>query len=331
MSLRVLISAAGRRVALLRLFKDEVRRLGLDGQVLAADASPLAAAMHDADAHFLVPPCGDGPAFVSTLLELCEEHKIGLVIPTIDPELPLYADQRRRFEAIGVTIAVSALETVAIGHDKQRTHEWLVSQGFPTIRQATVASIVASPDDWRWPLIVKPRRGSASIGVQRVASASELSAAARDGEFVVQEVARGNEHTVDVLVQRDGQCVCAVPRRRLEVRAGEVSKAVTVRDAAIEKIATDVAQRLPGAYGVLNLQLFHDPSSGDIRVIEINARFGGGYPLAHRAGAPMVRWLLEEVAGMPSSATNRDWQPGVVMLRFDDAVFVDAAQAGLSA
>jgi carbamoyl-phosphate synthase large subunit len=329
MTLNILVSAAGRRVALVRIFKDELQRLDLQGRVLAADASPLSAAFHDADTQVLVPPCAE-PAFVPSVLRLCQDHGVGLVVPTIDPELPLYAEHRQRFEAIGVTVAVSAPETVALSYDKLRTHEWLVAQGFPTVRQATAADVMDSPNGWPWPLIAKPRRGSASIGVRRVGDMDELRAATRQTECVVQAPAPGHEYTVDVLVRRDGRCVCAVPRRRLEVRAGEVSKGVTVRNAAIERLATEVAERLPGAYGVLNIQLFHDPSTGELRLIEINPRFGGGYPLTHRAGAPLARWLLEEVAGVPSTVTNQEWRAGVVMLRFDDAVFVDAGQAGVS-
>jgi carbamoyl-phosphate synthase large subunit len=330
MTLNVLVSSAGRRVALLRILKDELRRLDLHGRVLAADASPLSAAFHDAEARFLVPPCAE-PAFVTSVLRLCQDHGIGLVVPTIDPELPIYAEHRPQFEAIGVTVAVSAPETVAISYDKLRTHEWLVAQGFPTVRQAGAADVLATPRDWPWPLIAKPRRGSSSIGVSRVHDVDELRAVTRERRpYVVQALAPGDEYTVDVLVQRDGRCVCAVPRRRLEVRAGEVSKGVTVRNATIERLATDVAERLPGAYGVLNIQLFHDPSTGDVRVIEINPRFGGGYPLTHRAGAPLARWLLEEVAGAPSSVTSEAWRAGMVMLRFDDAVFVDAGQAGVA-
>lgn len=328
MTLNVLVSAAGRRVALVRILKEELRRLDVQGRVLAADASRLSAAFHDADTQALVPRVSD-PAFISAILRLCQDHGISLVVPTLDPELPLYSEHRERFEAIGVSVAVSAPETIAIAYDKARTHEWLVAEGFPTVRQGGVDDVVDSPADWRWPLIVKPRRGSASIGVRRVGDVAELRAATRDGEHVVQEAAAGDEYTVDVLVQRDSRCVCAVPRRRLEVRAGEVSKGLTVRNPGIERLATAVAERLPGAYGVMNIQLFHEPSTGALRVIEINPRFGGGYPLTHHAGAPLTRWLLEEAAGLPSSATNGEWRDGIVMLRFDDAVFVDAQKAGL--
>jgi carbamoyl-phosphate synthase large subunit len=59
-----------------------------------------------------------------------------------------------------------------------------------------------------------------------------------------------------------------------------------------------------------------------VAILEINARFGGGYPLAHRAGAPFTQWLLEEATDRSSSAHD-DWRPGVTMLRYDEAIFID--------
>jgi carbamoyl-phosphate synthase large subunit len=146
---------------------------------------------------------------------------------------------------------------------------------------------------------------------------------------VVQEVAPGSEHTVDVLVLSDGRCAGAVPRRRIAVRAGEVEKGVTVRDPAVEDLARRVAEALPGAYGVLNVQIFVDPAQGDMRVIEINARYGGGFPLAFEAGAHYPAWTIEEILGRPSSVTDH-WRAGLVMLRYDDAVFAEAADVGLA-
>lgn len=66
-------------------------------------------------------------------------------------------------------------------------------------------------------------------------------------------------------------------------------------------------------------QVIDDAQRGP-QVIEINARFGGGYPLAHEAGAHFADWLLQEQAGMALQA-NDDWREGVTMLRYDDAVF----------
>jgi carbamoyl-phosphate synthase large subunit len=106
----------------------------------------------------------------------------------------------------------------------------------------------------------------------------------------------------------------------MEVRAGEVSKGITVKDKRLMDLARAVAEALPGAFGPLNIQCFMD-DSGKIQIIEINARFGGGYPLAHRAGARFTDWLLDELEGKLPSWSD-DWTDDLAMLRYDEAIFV---------
>ncbi len=328
MAVTVLISSAGRRMALLGCFREALASLGAQGRVIATDASPLAAAFQSADASFAVPRC-TAPEFVPAMLEICRREGVRLVVPTIDTELPAYAAVRGEFEKIGTTVAISAPETVRIGGDKIRTQEWLRGEGFPTVRQGSVEEVRSSLAGWPFPLVVKPAAGSASIGVRLVRSRREFDAAAEVPGAIVQTVAQGTEHTVDVLVDRAGRVVCAVPRRRLEVRAGEVSKGMTVRDGRLIGLATSIGERLPGAYGALNVQIFLDEASGAMSVIEINPRFGGGFPLSHEAGAKFPQWLLEEILGLPSSASADGWRDGLVMLRYDAAVYVDRERVGL--
>jgi carbamoyl-phosphate synthase large subunit len=317
----VLVSSAGRRVELLRGFRQALDDLGLDGRVVATDQSWYSSARHSADAGYDVPACSD-PAFVPRLVELCAEERVDLVVPTIDPELPVLAAASAELAAVGTTVAVSAPAVVAIAADKVATHDWLVAHDFPTVRQATVATVLDDPASWPFPLMVKPRFGSAAHGVAVVNDTAELDVAARVGEVVVQTVAAGREHTIDVLVDRTGACVCAVPRRRIEVRAGEVSKAITVRSPTLEQLAADVCAALPGPFGALTIQVFVDDTSGRLAIIELNARFGGGFPLSREAGADFPRWIIEDLLGRPSTATADGWRDGVVMLRYDAAVFV---------
>ncbi|MCB9727931.1 MAG: ATP-grasp domain-containing protein [Deltaproteobacteria bacterium] len=324
----VLISSAGRRVALLRTFRGALAELGLEGRLLAVDISRASAAFHDADLGLQVPRC-DSAEFIPAMLEICRAHEVRLVVPTLDPELLPYAAHRAEFAAIGTTVAISSPQVVAIGSDKVQTHAWLSSQGFPAPRQALPEDVLAAPDDWPWPLIVKPVRGSSSIGVARVETPSALRMAARAGDHIVQTCAPGKEYTVSVYVDHHGRCQCAVPRRRLEVRAGEVQKGMAVRAPAVQALARDIAERLPGAYGVLNVQIFWDEATGALTVIELNARFGGGYPLAWEAGARYSRWLIEDLLGLPSTASWDAWRDGLVMLRYDDAVFVSRDDAGV--
>lgn len=324
----ILISSAGRRVALLRLMRATLADMGLAGEVMAADMSPLSAAFQDAERAFIVPRC-TASGFIPAMLDLCRQNEISLLVPTIDTELPAYAAHREEFARIGTTVSISTPEVIAIGGDKARTHEWLTSKGLPTVRQAPVEHVLARPSDWPFPFLVKPAGGSSSIGVAIVRDRVQLEAATRGGGFIAQSIAAGVEHTIDFLAGRDGRCRCAVPRRRFEVRAGEVSKGMTVRSVALEELAERICVALPGAYGCLNVQVFQDESTGALNVIEINPRFGGGFPLAWEAGARFPRWIIEEILGLPSTSSASRWRNGLVMLRYDDAVFVDAARMGL--
>jgi carbamoyl-phosphate synthase large subunit len=306
-----------------------MRELGLSGRVFAVDCSRTAPAFHLADAAWKVPPCAS-PDFVPAMLELCAREQIGLIVPTIDTELPAYARHRADFAAIGTTAAVSGPEAVAIAADKLSTHRWLTDNGFPTVRQAMPEEVMDNPEAWSFPLIAKPRGGSAGMGVicVRTVAALKVAASERD-DLVVQEIAPGWEHTVNVYVDRLGRCRCAVPHRRLEVRHGEVSKAVTVKHQGLMDLAKRLAETLPDAYGALNTQCF--VADGDVRIIEINPRFGGGYPLAQAAGADFPRWLLQETAGLPLDPPEADsdqWQDNLAMLRYDEAVFVRGEWVG---
>ncbi|MBM4049614.1 MAG: ATP-grasp domain-containing protein [Planctomycetes bacterium] len=320
----VLISSAGRRIGLLESFRQALRVLGLNGRVYAIDCSSAAPAFHLADSAWLVPRCTE-PDFAATVLALCKRECVALVVPTIDPELPLYAAARAHFEAHRISVAVSDPETVHLCYDKQETHAWLVAKGFPTTRQAALLEVLRHLDGWRFPLIAKPRYGSASVGVRRAHSHADLLTMADPEDAIVQEIVAGQEYTINVYVDRSGQCRCAIPHARLEVRAGEVAKALTVKHRPLMELARGIAEALPGAYGPLNIQCFVSPA-GDIRVIEINARFGGGYPLAERAGASFTRWLIEEALGLEPAASFDGWQDDLAMLRYDQAVYLPGAR-----
>lgn len=324
----VMICAAGRRVALVDIFRHALQMLNQLGAVLTTDITRTSPAFHRGDRQALLPSYREADC-LQAMIELCRTRQVRLMIPTIDPDLPFLAEHRQKFDAMGVSINLSGSQTIAIGKDKQATHRWLTEHGFATVDQALPQQVFDSPGDWPFPLFCKPVAGSASIGAQRVADADALRLLARRGDYIVQRIAPGREYTVDVYVDRQGRCRCTVPRLRLETRGGEVSKGMTVRNEKVMDLARRVAEALPGARGVMNIQIFDDPPSGQTNVIEINPRFGGGYPLSDRAGATMARWLLEETLGIECTANNEQWQDGLVMLRYDDAVFVNRAEAGL--
>ena len=324
MSFTVLVSSAGRRVALVRGFQRALVEIAVEGRVLAADMSTQSAAFHTSDLGIVVPHCLD-EQFIPSMLQLCARERVRLLVPTIDTELPTYAAHRGAFAEIGTQVLVSSPEVIALCADKRLTHTFLIQNDIPTVRQVTILAGEVGACDIPPPLVVKPASGSASKGVRIVKDALDLPGVVRDGSHVAQAVAPGHEYTIDAYVDDSGACRCAVPRRRIEVRAGEVSKAVTVRSAALTQIANRVVAALPGPRGVLTIQVFWDESSDEVNVIEINPRFGGGYPLSLAAGADFPRWLVESVLGREPAIGQEAWLDGLLMLRYDDAVYIQSA------
>jgi carbamoyl-phosphate synthase large subunit len=317
----ILFSSAGRRVELIQGFRGSAAALGVELRVIAVDLDPqLSAACQVADLTLPVPRC-DRPEFVDTLVGICAEHGVDLVIPTIDPELVPLSRHADRFRAVGARVAVSTPAVVDIARDKLRTAQFLAKHDIPAPRSAAVAEVVAAPDAWTWPILVKPRAGSSSIGIHLVTSPDQLAPLQSKGDQMVQEFLRGQEYTVNLFFDCAGRMRCAIPHRRCEVRAGEVAKGLTQRHAELERIAWLLGDTLHGARAALCFQAIID-DRGRPTVFEINARFGGGYPLAHHAGARFAQWLLEEATDQHLSAHN-DWRDGVLMLRYDATIIHD--------
>jgi carbamoyl-phosphate synthase large subunit len=323
----VLVCSAGRHVELVRCVREALSDLGLPGRVLTCEASDLNAARHVADAFFET-PSAKLASFIPSVQELCERENVLLVLPTVDATLSAYARSAATFADQGTTVAVSSAEVVEIARDKRRTWQFFRQHGIRTVRQAEVEAVVADPGGWAWPLVVKPATGSSSVGVTVARDWLQLHAAVAQPDVVVQELARGQEYTIDMLVDRSGRLLEAVPRQRVEVRAGEVSKARTVRAQPLLDIAEQVAAALPGAFGPLNLQVFWDEVGPPV-AIELNARLGGGFPLTHAAGAPFLRWMLETAMDRPLSPAQ-PWEDDLLMLRYDGSLLVHAAEPALA-
>lgn len=315
--LTMLLCSAGRRVGLLRAFRGAAATLNIDLRIIACDAQPeWSAACRLADVAVQVPLAND-PDYVPAIEAICREHGVGLIVPTIDPELLPLAAARDRLAAAGVTVAVSALPVIEICRDKLETATFLATHGIPVPRTLDLA--LARRQGWDGPAIVKPRHGSAGRAISRLDSLDALTEPETE-PMIVQELLEGEEWTVNIYFDGDGALRSVVPHRRVQIRAGEVEKGVTGWHPQLMEIAEKMAACLPGPYGALCYQAII-AADGSPKVFEINARFGGGYPLADYAGACFARWLIEERLGLPSTAAN-NWTPGVAMLRFDAAIFV---------
>ena len=314
----LLFASAGRRVELLRLFRQAYRQLGVEGRIIATDIDPLAPALQEADASRIVPRVDD-PAYIPAMAEICKVEQISMVFPLIDPAIPVLARNRGALESTGARLAVVSAEAAEIARDKWMTFEWLRSIGVPTPETWIGTGLPAEPP---FPLFVKPRYGSAGKKSFRADDRAELEFFLRYvGDPVVQPFVAGAEVTNDVFCSLEGEVWAVVSRRRIEVRWGEVHKGVTIHDQAIRDHCSMIAMALQ-AMGPITVQcLVHD---GQPTFTEINARFAGGMPLGVAAGVPSPEWYLREAAGMPVEPPPiGTYREGVYLTRYDDSFFLE--------
>ncbi len=293
--------------------------LGVKGELIATDVTATSSAFQRADLGLRMPMVGR-VEYIPSLLKAVKEHKIGLLVPLTDLDLRSLSRHRDEFAQAGCTVMIGDEPSVMICRDKGRSNAILAKAGLASIRTLTLNEF---RDDPFFPCFIKPIRGSASVGTGIIQNQRELKAhIVTFGELlIVQEYVPGSEYTIDVYRSRDGQVRCVVPRQRLVVRSGEVEKGVTVNDDKLIEAAVRLGGQLGGLWGVYCCQCRCDPD-GEPRFFEINPRFGGGAPLSIAAGANLPLYLLQEVLGLPITAEVGKFTDKLVMLRYDEAIFL---------
>jgi len=293
--------------------------LGVAGRLLATDITVASPAFHSVDEGILVPTVGRLD-YIPALLKIVQEHEVSLLVPLTDLDLRSLARQREKFRQAGCTVMIGPEDTVSLCRDKVRTNALLAKAGLASIKTFTLRGFQSKPF---YPCFVKPIRGSASVGAGIVHNAKQLRAhmATYGDRLIVQEYVPGQEFTIDVYRSRDGQVRCVVPRQRLVIRTGEVEKGITVKDEGLMDAARRLAGKLTGLWGVFCCQCRRDPAGTD-RFFEINPRFGGGAPLSIAAGANLPLYLLQDVLGLPITAELGNFADRMLMMRYDDALFV---------
>ncbi|MGQ9691667.1 MAG: ATP-grasp domain-containing protein [Thermoproteota archaeon] len=314
--MNILFSSCGRRVELLRFFRSALDGMG-GGSIIACDIDPLAAALNEADKSFIVPACKE-TSFIPHIQEICMKEAIDMIIPLIDTELPVYARHKTSFKKTGTEVVVSDPDVVDICASKVKTATFFKEIGLPYLKTVFLENWEGSEPSL--PAVIKPDKGSAGIGVYTVESKEDIEVLRkRIEEPVLQELSRGQEITIDCLVDRDGRLLRFVARERLEIRAGESSKGRTIKDKRLVDLLIGLFDALK-AYGPITVQCFIE--DGDYKFSEINPRFGGGYPLAHIAGADFPSLLLNMLKGKRPAVGIDNYRENVYMTRFDQAFYL---------
>lgn len=321
----VLLTSVGRRCELVGIFRRAIDSAGFEPVIIGADNSVMAPALHFCDKTVLVPRVDD-PSYAETILHIVEQHDAKLVVPLIDTELALHAEMRPEIEARGAVALISSPHAVGITQDKYLTWQFFREIGIP----APDASLPEDDlDRLGLPVIVKPRHGSSSENVFVCATAQDRDLALRSApQPIVQVLATGTELTIDVLADLEGSPINVVVRERIRTRAGESSVGVTVDRPDVVAHALQITHALQPR-GPITVQCFRH-ADGTVLFTEINARLGGGYPLADAAGADYAGLIVRMCLGESVTSQLGSTRIGLAMSRYDRSVYYDITQGTAS-
>ena len=309
--MNILFTCAGRRTYLLKYFKENMQP---DDKVVATDMQLSAPALQAADIKIQVPAVYD-PQYVDITLGICKAHKIDALISLNDLELPILGENKAKFEALGVTVIVSDPDVIDICFDKFKTAQWVESIGLNAPKTyVTLASAkeALAKGEIAFPLFMKPRWGSGSIGLETIDDMEELdiyyhllmkkikksilaTASVGDEYIMIQEKLTGKEFGLDVMNDLQGNNVAVSVKQKLAMRAGETDKAITVDIPEVYEMGRKIGENLKHI-GNLDVDIMQR-ANGDYCVLELNPRFGGGYPFSYEAGVNMPKAILEWLRG----------------------------------
>ena len=317
--MNILLSCAGCRNYLIDFFKTA---LAGHGKIFVCDSNPDAVSLQEADRGFILPRASH-PEYFDRLLNICEQNQVKLLISLNDLELPLLAKQRDRFLKIGTVPIISDPAAIDICFDKWKTFQFLKENQIPapkTYLSLAEARQAIATGELTFPLVIKPRWGTASIGIEFPQDDEELELAYQlvkkrlnrtiladissidpDRSVLIQEQIIGKEYGLDVINNLDGKYVATLTKRKLSMRGGETDRAITVSDPQLTDIGEKIGRNLQHI-GNLDCDVFAGPQG--YCILEMNPRFGGGYPFSHIAGANLPAALIAWVSGKP---TDPDW------------------------
>ena len=317
-ALNILILSAGTRNKIVQYFK---RTLAGKGKVIATDMQAIAPAIYEADKHYIVPRITQ-PGYIDLILDICKKEKISGVLSLIDPELSLLAENKGRFDEIGVTIIGSDYVCCERALDKMQMYHWLKEHNYRCAKSYDNKEEFYRDLDAgaaTFPVFVKPIRGSASIAINKVDDREtvDLLFAHSDG-LMIQEYLKGQEIGADVYIDLISHEVVSIfTKKKLLMRAGETDKAVSFKD---EKLFALIEQfvKESGYLGQIDIDIFD--VNGEYCISEVNPRFGGGYPHAYECGVDHMKLIENNLSGIANEKRIGAYDEGAVMMKYNEVM-----------
>ena len=313
-----LFCSVGRRVELIKDFR---KTLSPTDRIIATDISILAPAIYYADKYYIVPPIA-APDYIQVLLEICRKESIRAVTTLIDPEISILSSNRDIFFNAGVEVLAPTQKTAQLCFDKYQMYLFLKEHNIPTaITYHSYLDFEAhhEKDNVDFPVFIKPRTGSGSVGARKIYSDVELRRAClEDTSLIIQQFMDGIDLDADVYVDTiSHQAVSAFSKKKLETKIGGASKTISFKDPKLFDLICKITNILAFS-GPIDIDFFY--KDGVYYLSEINPRFGGAYLHAYGAGIDFIKLIINNLNGIQNQPVFGNYDEGVAMLMYDSVV-----------
>lgn len=316
--MNILFCSAGRRVELLKDFR---RSMTSDEHIVTTDISPLAPALYVADTHYIVPRFND-PEYLDTILDICKKEKINAVTTLIDPEIEFLAKNREHFKKIDVEVLAPYEDTAELCFDKYKMFQFLRSNGISTVDTwgdygSAIQAVACG--QLSFPVFVKPRTGSGSVGARKVEDAETLKQLFEsDPSLIVQRLMQCVDLDADVYIDTiSHEAVSAFSKRKLETKIGGASKTISFKDEKLFAFIREIVKTLH-FHGPVDMDFFCQ--DGTYYLSEVNPRFGGAYLHAYGAGVDFVKLIRNNLNGIANTPEFGTYDENVVMMMYDSVI-----------
>lgn len=312
--MNILILSCGTRNKLVHYFKE----CNEFDKVVVTDCSEWAPAIYEADKFYIVPRMTE-PGYLDCLKEICKEEAINVLLPLQEDELVLIAKNKKIFSDIGVLPLVSDLDKVSLCKDKYLLNCRLRDQGINAVSTVLAGDYLATAKK-QVDVFVKPRFGAGSINTMGVRTKRLLEALMEEAEteLVVQPRVSGKEYGVDVYVDTEsGEIVALFCKEKLRMRAGETEKSKSVKNDQIKALVMNAVSFLQ-LRGPLDVDVMEQ--EGEYFILEINPRFGGGYPHAYECGISFPKYIACNARKESNPVCLDAYQEDTVAMKFSDII-----------
>lgn len=316
--MNILFCSVGRRAELLKYFKET---LGENVYIVATDLSEYAPALYFADKTYLAPRITDSH-YIDFILDICKKENIRAITTFIDPEIEILAKNRDKFEALGVEVLAPYEETAKLCFDKYEMFKYLQERGIKTVM--TYGDILTFEKDYEigkinFPVFVKPRTGSGSVGARKVLDMNTLRVVMEnDASLIIQEFMDGKDLDADVYVDTISHKPVAIfTKRKISTTIGGANKTISFKDEKLFERIQEIIKHFK-FNGPIDMDFFY--KDGEYYISEVNPRFGGAYLHAYGAGVNFIKLIENNLKGIENESVIGNYEDDVVMMMYDSVV-----------